>query len=79
MLPDVISSLLSFGHLNSSIKIVVLLLLGGYLVFLIIIARQVHLMNQIFTQNVYGSLLQFLAILLILATIVLSVVSIAIL
>jgi hypothetical protein len=74
-LPTVIQIL----HLTSFFKVAVLVTLGSFLIFLFVVYKQVHALNQTIRQTTYGTLIEFVAVLLILAVVVLFLISVAIL
>lgn len=74
-----IPSLVQQLHLTSIFKVGVLVIIALYLIFLFIIYRQVHLMNNVVRQAFSGGLLEFLAFLLILSGVALFITAIVIL
>ncbi|HSW87539.1 MAG TPA: DUF5657 family protein [Candidatus Saccharimonadales bacterium] len=66
-------------HLTSVFKVGILLVIAIYLIFLFIIYKQVHLMNNVVRQAFSGVLLEFLALLLILAGLAIFLIALAIL
>ena len=54
-------------------KIGVLSILGLFTIFLIVVVRQIQSLNIIVTENIYGGLLQFISILLLITSILLFV------
>ncbi|HSW96287.1 MAG TPA: DUF5657 family protein [Candidatus Saccharimonadales bacterium] len=66
-------------HLTSIFKVGILLITALYLIFLFIIYKQVHLMNNVVRQAFSGALLEFFAFLLLLAGLAIFLIAIAIL
>ena len=74
-----IPSLIQNIHVLSFFKIVVLVTLGSFLIFLFIVYKQVRALNQTIRQTMYGAFLEFIAVLLIFAVVALFLISVAIL
>lgn len=58
-------------QLDTIIKFGLLILLGMFIIYIIIILRQIHEMNQIIQQTFYGTFLNILAFTLLLASLAL--------
>lgn len=74
-----IFSLIQQFHLTSVFKVGILLIIGIYLIFLFIIYRQVHLMNNIVRQAFSGALLEFLSFALIIVGLAIFITALVIL
>lgn len=74
-----LTTIITSLHLTSLFKVGILIALAAFLIFLIVVYKQVDSMNKIVTQTLWGKLLQFLAFLLLLAVLALFLISLAIL
>lgn len=74
-----ITTLLNTVRFSTLLKTGVLILLGAFLIFLFVVYKQVHSLNQAVRQTVYGAFLEFLSVLLIFIVVVLFLISVAIL
>jgi len=66
-------------HLTSLLKVGILIALSAFLIFLIVVYKQIDSMNKLVTQTSNGKFLQFISFLLILGALALFLISLAIL